>query len=117
VRDVVPGDDERRGVFFATTALKKDTGVDDGAKVEVTPVQRLGILGGGLMGGGIAYVSLLQGLEVRLKDKDDEGVGRALRHVAGLLDGRVRKRAMTKIEPFFDVSRAALRPCGYSPRP
>jgi 3-hydroxyacyl-CoA dehydrogenase/enoyl-CoA hydratase/3-hydroxybutyryl-CoA epimerase len=84
-------------IFFATTALKKDTGVDD-PKVAVEPIEQLGIIGGGLMGAGIAYVSLTQGIDVRLRDKDDEGVARALKHVAGLLDGRVERKRMTRLE-------------------
>ena len=36
-------------LFFATTALKKDTGVDD-PSVKPRPVESVGVLGGGLMG-------------------------------------------------------------------
>ncbi|MGE3633307.1 MAG: fatty acid oxidation complex subunit alpha FadJ, partial [Sandaracinaceae bacterium] len=86
------------GIFFATTAMKKDTGVDDPS---VTPreVDRIGMLGAGLMGAGIAYVTAERaGLPVRLKDKDAEGVGRGLKYVRDLLDGRVKRKRMTKIE-------------------
>ena len=39
-------------------------------------VKKVGVLGGGLMGGGIAYVAGgAQGVPVRIKDKDDAGVG------------------------------------------
>jgi 3-hydroxyacyl-CoA dehydrogenase/enoyl-CoA hydratase/3-hydroxybutyryl-CoA epimerase len=50
--------------------------------VKAREVKKVGVLGGGLMGGGIAYVSTaLQGVPVRVKDKDDAGVGRALKQV------------------------------------
>ncbi len=82
-------------IFFATTQLKKDSGVTDAA-VKVKRVEKIGILGAGLMGAGIAYVaSALQKVEVRLKDKDDESVGKGLAHVRGLFDERVKKRQLT----------------------
>ncbi|MEW5738730.1 MAG: fatty acid oxidation complex subunit alpha FadJ [Myxococcota bacterium] len=82
-------------IFFATTALKKDNGTKD-PSVKPRPVQKLGVLGGGLMGAGIAYVaSAIEDVAVRIKDKDDEGVQRALAHVRGLYDERVKKRSMT----------------------
>ena len=84
-------------VFFATTALKKDTGVDD-PKVKPRNVDRVALLGGGLMGGGIAYVTIDAGIPVRLKDKDDGGVGRGLKHVREILDERVKKRQLTSEE-------------------
>ena len=59
-------------------------------------VKKIGVLGGGLMGGGIAYVTAaLQGVPVRIKDKDDAGVGRALKQVQGILDERVKRRSLT----------------------
>ena len=38
-------------IFFATTALKKDNGTGDPA-VKARKVERVGVLGGGLMGSG-----------------------------------------------------------------
>jgi 3-hydroxyacyl-CoA dehydrogenase / enoyl-CoA hydratase / 3-hydroxybutyryl-CoA epimerase len=85
-------------IFFATTALKKDNGTRD-PKAKGRPVQKLGVLGGGLMGAGIAYVaSALEGVPVRIKDKDDAGVGRALAHVRGLYEDRVRRRSLNARE-------------------
>jgi 3-hydroxyacyl-CoA dehydrogenase/enoyl-CoA hydratase/3-hydroxybutyryl-CoA epimerase len=82
-------------IFFATTALKKENGTRDPA-VKPRPVSKLGVLGGGLMGAGIAYVaSALEDVPVRIKDRDDEGCARALAHVRGLYDERVKKRSLT----------------------
>jgi len=82
-------------IFFATTAMKKENGVKD-PKVKAREVKKIGVLGGGLMGGGIAYVtSALQGVAVRIKDKDDAGAARALKHVQGLYDERVKRRSIT----------------------
>jgi 3-hydroxyacyl-CoA dehydrogenase / enoyl-CoA hydratase / 3-hydroxybutyryl-CoA epimerase len=84
-----------RELFFATTALKKDTGVDGAARAR--PVRKVAVLGGGLMGGGIAFVTAEKAeLPVRIKERDDTSVGRALQHVRGLLDTRVRRRRLDR---------------------
>lgn len=85
-------------LFFATTALKKDSGIDD-STVKARPVNKVGVLGGGLMGAGISYVTALQAeTPVRLKDKDDAGVGHGLAYVRKHLDERVQRRRMTPLE-------------------
>jgi 3-hydroxyacyl-CoA dehydrogenase/enoyl-CoA hydratase/3-hydroxybutyryl-CoA epimerase len=82
-------------IFFATTALKKENGTAD-PSVKPREVKKIGVLGGGLMGGGIAYVTAaLQGVPARVKDRDDAGVGRALKQVQSILDERVKKRSLT----------------------
>ncbi|XXF80050.1 fatty acid oxidation complex subunit alpha FadJ [Myxococcaceae bacterium GXIMD 01537] len=95
--ELVMSDVSRRlvEIFFATTALKKENGTAN-ASVKAREVKKVGVLGGGLMGGGIAYVTAaLQGAHVRVKDKDDAGVGRALNQVQGILDERVKRRSLT----------------------
>lgn len=86
------------GVFFASNELKKDTGVGDAA-VEPVEVNKLGILGAGFMGAGIAYVSLAKaGAAVRLKDINDGNVAKGLKYVRGVLDGQVKRRSITPLE-------------------
>lgn len=85
-------------IFFAQQALKKETGVDD-PEVRPRPVERVAVLGGGLMGGGIAYVTAAVARKaVRIKEKDDEGLGRGFAHVRRLLDDRVRRRRIDRLE-------------------
>ncbi|HET7755390.1 MAG TPA: fatty acid oxidation complex subunit alpha FadJ, partial [Anaeromyxobacteraceae bacterium] len=84
-------------VFFAQTALKKDTGVSD-ASVRPLPVRKVGVLGGGLMGSGIAYVTVNAGIPVRVREKDDVAAGRALASVRGVLDERVKRRSLERLE-------------------
>jgi 3-hydroxyacyl-CoA dehydrogenase/enoyl-CoA hydratase/3-hydroxybutyryl-CoA epimerase len=84
-------------IFFATTALKKDNGTDDPA-VKPLPVERVGVLGGGLMGSGIAYVTVNAGLPVRLREKDDAAGGRALASVRAVLDERVKRKSIDRLE-------------------
>jgi 3-hydroxyacyl-CoA dehydrogenase/enoyl-CoA hydratase/3-hydroxybutyryl-CoA epimerase len=84
-------------LFFATTALKKDTGVDD-PTVKPRKVEKVAMLGAGLMGAGIAYVTASAGIPVRLKDRDDASLGRGIKYVADILDERLKKKQMTRIE-------------------
>jgi 3-hydroxyacyl-CoA dehydrogenase/enoyl-CoA hydratase/3-hydroxybutyryl-CoA epimerase len=83
-------------IFFAQTALKKDRGTD--APVEPRRVERVGVLGGGFMGSGIAYVTVNAGVPVRLRDRDDALCGKALAIVRGLLDERVKRRSIDRRE-------------------
>ena len=94
--ELVVGDVARHlvEIFFATQELKKDTGVDD-PSVKPARVEKIGMLGAGLMGAGIAYVSVEAGIPVRLKDRDDASLGRGLRQIAGILDERVKRKRLT----------------------
>lgn len=85
------------GIFFATTAMKKDTGVDDPS---VTPreVKKVGVLGAGLMGAGVAYVTTNAGIQVRIKDRDDASLGRGLKSIADIYGERMKKRQLAKPE-------------------
>ncbi len=85
-------------IFIATTAMKKETGVDD-PSVEPRRVGRVGMLGAGLMGAGIAYVTADRaGIPVRLKDRDAAGVQNGLRYVRRILDPRVERKRITRID-------------------
>ncbi|HJK96562.1 MAG TPA: fatty acid oxidation complex subunit alpha FadJ [Polyangiaceae bacterium LLY-WYZ-14_1] len=95
---VTPEAKELMNIFFATQALKKDNGVDD-ANVTARPIGQVAMLGAGLMGAGIAYVtSQLGGIPVRLKDKDDGGLLRGLGHIRKELSNRVKRRKMSPRE-------------------
>jgi 3-hydroxyacyl-CoA dehydrogenase/enoyl-CoA hydratase/3-hydroxybutyryl-CoA epimerase len=85
-------------IFFAQTALKKETGVDD-PSVQPKEVRNIAMVGAGLMGGGIAYVSSsIARIPVRFKEKDDEALGRGYAYVRRVLDDRVRRKRMTRVE-------------------
>jgi 3-hydroxyacyl-CoA dehydrogenase / enoyl-CoA hydratase / 3-hydroxybutyryl-CoA epimerase len=84
-------------IFFATTALKRDNGTDD-PSVKPRAVERVGVLGGGLMGSGIAYVTVNAGIPVRVREKDDAAAAKALSSVRSVLDERVEKRSIDRLE-------------------
>jgi 3-hydroxyacyl-CoA dehydrogenase/enoyl-CoA hydratase/3-hydroxybutyryl-CoA epimerase len=85
-------------MFFATTALKKENGTST-PNLKPRELRKVGVLGGGLMGSGIAFVaSAVQGVAVRIKEEDDAGVRRALINVKKDYDERVKKRSMSSRE-------------------
>ena len=83
-------------LFLATSALRKDTGVDE--PVDTRVVEHVGVVGGGLTGGGVAYVTVAAGVPVRLAERDDASAGRALHGVRDLLGGRVGHGSSTALE-------------------
>ncbi len=84
-------------LFFATTALKKDSGVaDPGAKG--APVRKIGVLGAGFMGAGIATVAVQAGSIVRLKDADTTRVAAGLRGIREVLKEKLTKKQITRTQ-------------------
>ncbi|WP_290647771.1 fatty acid oxidation complex subunit alpha FadJ [Aquisalimonas sp.] len=95
-------------IYFATTAMKKDPGSDD-ASAQPRGVRRVAVLGAGLMGAGIAFVTTNKaGLPVRLKDIAVEGLNKGMRHVNDQLRERVKRGRMTAFEA--EVQRNRVTP-------
>lgn len=85
-------------VFFATTELKKDDGVPAGYG-RARPVRRLGIIGAGFMGSGIAGTAASRaGVEVRMKDADLVKLGRGLKAATDILTAQLAKHRITAYE-------------------
>ena len=84
-----------RSIFFASTDLKKDPGSD----APPAPLNAIGVLGGGLMGGGIAYVCASKGKwPVRIKDINPKGINHALQYSWQQLDNKVKRRHIKRSE-------------------
>jgi len=84
-------------IFFATTQLKKDFGVPNAPPP--ADVRRLGIVGSGFMGSGIAGTAVVQaGVDVRMKDADLPRVAKGLAAAREILDDRLKRRRITKYE-------------------
>lgn len=85
-------------VFFATTALKKPP-VDDIDPATIPTVARLGVVGAGFMGAGIAGVAALRaGTDVRLRDTDWSRVARGLASARRVLDAAWQRKRIDKYE-------------------
>ncbi|RWX53433.1 fatty acid oxidation complex subunit alpha FadJ [Photobacterium chitinilyticum] len=84
-----------RSIFFATTAMKKETGSD----AKPGTIKRVGVLGGGLMGGGISHVTATKaGYPVRIKDIANDGILNAVAYNYKLLDKKRKRRIISKAE-------------------
>src|SRR5207253_2524358 len=82
-------------IFFATTALKKDFGIPD--PPPPATVHRLGVVGAGFMGSGIAGTAIVQaGVGVCMKDADLPRVGKVLAAARDTLDDRPMRRGLMK---------------------
>jgi 3-hydroxyacyl-CoA dehydrogenase/enoyl-CoA hydratase/3-hydroxybutyryl-CoA epimerase len=87
-------------IFFATTALKKDTGVDGGeSPPEPKQVNNVGIVGAGFMGAGIGGTAVSRAhVDVRLRDTTLEGVGAGIQAARKIVQSGLRRRRITKFE-------------------
>lgn len=82
-----------RSIFFATTEMKKE----NGAEAEPAAVNRVGVLGGGLMGAGISNVSVAKAkVPVRIKDVSNDGVLNALNYNYKLFEKQRKRRIISK---------------------
>jgi 3-hydroxyacyl-CoA dehydrogenase/enoyl-CoA hydratase/3-hydroxybutyryl-CoA epimerase len=97
---VSPQSRELVQIFLSMTAMKKNP-----MKEQVRPVNKIGILGAGLMGSGIAQVSAANGMGVLLKDITYEAVGKGEKAIWQELDGKVKKKALSRFERDVTLSR------------
>ncbi|HEX6940385.1 MAG TPA: 3-hydroxyacyl-CoA dehydrogenase NAD-binding domain-containing protein [Longimicrobiales bacterium] len=95
-------------VFFLMERAKKAA-----PAAEPRPIERVGVLGAGVMGGGIAQLLAAHGIPVRLKDIRPEAIALGLRHAREVFDKAVRRgrlerreaeRGMDRIAPTLDYS-------------
>lgn len=85
-----------RSIFFATTQMKKESGAGD---AKPRKVRKAAVLGGGLMGGGIANVCATKaGVPVRIKDIAEQGINNALKYSFDILNKKYKKRFISKAE-------------------
>ena len=82
----------RTGFFAIQDAAKGKARPKDEPKYEIN---KLGILGAGMMGAGIAYVSAKAGMDVVLKDVTVEGAEKGKAYSSMLLDKAIAKKRST----------------------
>jgi 3-hydroxyacyl-CoA dehydrogenase/enoyl-CoA hydratase/3-hydroxybutyryl-CoA epimerase len=98
-----------RSLFVSMQDLNR--GVRRPAKVPARPLRKIGVLGAGFMGAGIAYVSALAGLDVVLVDRDPESAEKGKAHAESLITYQVdrgsasaadRDAVLSRIKPTAD---------------
>lgn len=77
-------------VFHLLESAKKSGPAD----VEPLPVERVAVLGAGVMGGGIAQLLAYRDLDVRLKDINSEALSLGLRHARQMFDRLVKRNRL-----------------------
>ena len=89
------------GLFFRMEEVKKETGVEAlgaGARVKPRKIVRVGVLGAGVMGGGIAQLAADKGFPTRMKDINAEALALGFKQAARIWKEKVKKRRMTRAE-------------------
>ena len=84
-------------VFYLQEEFKKDPGVA-GAAVKALPVRKVGVLGAGVMGGGIAELFAEKEIPVRMKDIHTDAVAGGLRAAYKVLSKKKAKRIISQTE-------------------
>jgi len=86
-------------LFFATTAMKSEKyKAPNGSTPDPKAVKKVGVLGGGLMGGGIATVLMDKGVRTRVKDRDLTAASKAIAYAERFLDAKVKRRHIRPYE-------------------
>lgn len=77
-----------RHIFFAERAVGR---LQELNGVQPRALNRIGVIGGGTMGAGIAAACLLAGLPVVMIERDDEALASGLSRVRGTLDASMKR--------------------------
>ncbi len=88
-------------VFYLSEEYKKLPWVSPGIKPDA--VNKCGILGAGVMGGGIAQLVSFNNIPSRLKDINYEALKSAMKTAKGLFDYAVKKRKMKEADAEFKM--------------
>ncbi len=87
------------GLFFQREKARNAetwASLDQDAKPE--PITKLGVIGGGAMGAGIAQLAAYSGLEVVLREIHQEALDAGMARIQKLFDDLIAKRKMTQAE-------------------
>lgn len=80
--------------WFQLNEIKAGGSRPDG--IDAYTTKKVGVLGAGMMGAGIAYSTAMRGIEVVLKDVSQEAAEKGKAYSEGLLKKRVSRKQMTQ---------------------
>jgi 3-hydroxyacyl-CoA dehydrogenase/enoyl-CoA hydratase/3-hydroxybutyryl-CoA epimerase len=89
-----------RSLFVSMQELNK--GARRPAGIPVKPIKKIGVLGAGFMGAGVAYVTAQAGIDVVLIDRDQEAADKGKAHSQKLITDQIKRGRAT------DADRDAL---------
>jgi 3-hydroxyacyl-CoA dehydrogenase/enoyl-CoA hydratase/3-hydroxybutyryl-CoA epimerase len=85
-----------RSLFVSMQELNK--GARRPAEVPPKPIKKIGVLGAGFMGAGIAYVSAQAGIDVVLIDRDQEAADKGKAHSQKLISDQINRGRATSTD-------------------
>jgi len=96
--DVAVGDVSKHliNLFFVLEDIKKQNGID--GDVEALDIKKMGVLGAGVMGGGIAYVAADKGVAVRMKDIANDALAKGFKAANDLWKKKLQRKRLTSYE-------------------
>lgn len=87
---------QREGLIHAFFAERKVAKLPELKGIEPREVAKIGVIGGGTMGAGIAFCALLNGLDVTLIERDQDAADKAAGTIAKLADGSVKRGKLSQ---------------------
>lgn len=94
-------------IFHMRQVSRKGTGLPIDSTVRPGGISKVGVLGAGIMGGGIAQLAASRGFSTWIKDIDHEAVTKGLQHARGLFDRAINRERVTKKEAHQAMDRVA----------
>ena len=91
-----PQSDGLRHAFFAERAVARVPGIDK--ETPTRELQKVGVIGAGTMGAGIAYNCLSRGMQVTLLDNSEEALERGDKTIRGLYQGGVDRGKVSEAD-------------------
>ncbi len=83
-------------LFFLSEKYKKVAWTQ--TKAAAKPIHKVGVIGAGVMGGGIAQLVSSRNIPVRVKDINDKALGGALAEARRIYEGALKRRKIKKTE-------------------
>jgi 3-hydroxyacyl-CoA dehydrogenase/enoyl-CoA hydratase/3-hydroxybutyryl-CoA epimerase len=88
-------------IFFTNEALKKDSGVD--TDVVGADLERVAVIGAGVMGGGIAWLFANNGINVRVKDINQKAIALGYNQIIKIFDQLKKIKKLTQEQINFKI--------------